>query len=171
MELAIASLRRAPAVYDALLRGRDEAEARLNEGDDTWSAFDIVGHLIHCEETDWLPRAKILLEHGEARPFEPFDRFAQMGAPKAATLDAELDLFAEWRARTVDELVSLDLGSAELERTGTHPELGRVTLGELISAWTTHDLVHVRQVSRVLAKAYRGRVGVWAAYLPVLDER
>ena len=165
LQRGLASLRRTPPTLDAWLRGLDAAQARQNEGPDTWSPFDVVGHLIHCEQTDWIPRARIVREHGPDVPFEPFDRFAQMAQPKAATLDAELDLFAELRAANLAELEGYGLGDADLERAGTHPELGPVTLGQLLSAWVAHDLVHIRQIARVLTGGYRDDVGPWAPYL------
>jgi len=168
LDRGTASLARTPKVLDALLRGLDERGARRSEGGETWSPFDVVGHLIHGEETDWIPRARIVLEHGEARPFDPYDRFAQMAQPKAATLDAELDLFAARREESLAALAALDLRDADLARTGTHPALGIVTLGQLLSTWVVHDLVHLRQVARLLALEQRGEVGAWVAYLPLL---
>ena len=167
LDRGTASLARTPKVLDALLRGLDERAARRSEGGETWSPFDVVGHLIHGEETDWIPRARIVLEHGEARPFDPYDRFAQMAQPKAATLDAELDLFAARREQSLAALAALDLRDADLARTGMHPALGIVTLGQLLSTWVVHDLVHLRQVARLLALEQRGEVGAWVAYLPL----
>ena len=174
MEFTLASgtavLARTPAVLDALLRGLPRPWTRADEGPETWSAFDVVGHLIHGEETDWIPRARIILEHGEARPFEPFDRFAQMRADRDASLDGLLDRFAALRRGNLAALAAWDLGPRELARTGTHPELGRVTLRQLLATWVVHDLAHLRQIARVMAKALGAETGPWTAYLPVLGE-
>jgi len=163
-----ALLARTPPMLDAWLRGLDDETLRRNEGAGTFSPFDVVGHLIHGEETDWIVRARIILEHGESRPFEPFDRFAQMNVPKAATIGEALERFAELRARNLAELADLKLEPSDLERTGTHPALGRVTLGNLLSTWVAHDLVHIRQIARVLAETERGQLGPWTAYIPLL---
>jgi hypothetical protein len=165
-----ALLARTPRLLDAWLRGLDEETLRRNEGPDTFSPFDVVGHLIHGEETDWMGRARLILEHGEARPFEPFDRFAHVRAPKAATIEGQLELFAVLRARNLAELADLGLRPADFGRTGTHPALGRVTLGNLLSTWVAHDLAHVRQIARVLAEPQRGELGPWAAYIPLFQE-
>ena len=161
-------LRRTPATLDALLRGLPEEWAASNEGPDSWSPFDVLGHLIHGERTDWIPRARIIIEHGEARAFEPFDRFAMFEESRGKSLDELLDAFARMRAESLRELEALNLTPELLEKRGAHPELGAVTLGQLLSAWVAHDLGHVAQVVRVLAKQYGEAVGPWRAYLSVL---
>ena len=168
---ALPVLTRTPAVLDAWLRDLPGVWTEADEGPGTWSAFDVVGHLIHGERTDWLPRARILLEHGEARPFEPFDRFAQERESAGKTLPELLETFAALRAANLDALRALDLTAADLERRGAHPALGPVTLGELLATWVAHDLGHLAQIARVMAKRYRDGVGPWAAYLPVLHDR
>ena len=128
-----------------------------------------MGHLIHGERTDWMPRAKIILEHGDARAFVPFDRFAQFAASEGRTLDNLLDEFAALRRGNLRELEALGLAPADLERRGRHPELGVVTLGQLLATWVAHDLDHVVQVSRVLARQYADEVGPWRAYLRIIS--
>lgn len=162
-------LERTPAVLAALLAGSSASWHGVNEGPDTWSAFDIVGHLIHGEETDWIPRARIILEHGEARSFVPFDRFAQFERSRGRSLDELLQRFSSLRRQNLDLLRSWDLGEEQLSLRGTHPELGTVDLRQLLAAWTVHDLNHLVQVSRVMARRYTGDVGVWRAYLSVLN--
>ena len=166
---AIDILARTPATLDALLRGLPGSWITSHEGGDTWSPFDIVGHLIHGEQTDWLPRAKIILEHGDARPFERFDRLAQFGASTGQTLETRLDEFASLRRRSLEELRALQLTPADLDRPGRHPELGPVTLGQLLATWTAHDLDHVMQVTRVLGRQYSDAVGPWRAYLRIIS--
>jgi len=166
---AIGILARTPATLDALLRGLPDPWITAHEGGDTWSPFDIVGHLIHGERTDWLPRAKTILEHGDARPFERFDRLAQFGASTGQTLESLLDEFASLRRRNLEELRALELTPADLERRGRHPELGPVTLGQLLATWTAHDLDHVMQVARVLGRQYSDAVGPWRAYLRIIS--
>lgn len=161
-------LSRTPATLDALLRGLPDGWSHCDEGADTWSPFDVVGHLIHGERTDWIPRAKIILEHGPARPFEPFDRFAQLEANRGKTLEELLDLFAELRAANLRELDALELTPERLSREGTHPELGTVTLGQLLATWAVHDLNHLAQIARAMASRYRSDVGPWGAYLRIL---
>ena len=165
---AIAVLSRTPAALDALLRGLPDSWVRGNEGKDTWSAFDIVGHLIVGERTDWMPRARIILENGEARPFDPFDRFAQAKESQGKSLPQLLDGFARLRSENLASLQSLNLQPEDLTRRGRHPELGVVTLSQLLATWAVHDLTHVHQLSRVLAQQYRDAVGPWSAYLGVL---
>jgi hypothetical protein len=162
-------LERTPAVLGALLRGTSTAWHANNEGPGTWSAFDVVGHLIHGEETDWVPRARIILEHGEARPFEPFDRFAQLDRFAGWTLDRLLDRFAELRQANLETVKSWHLTEAQLALPGRHPELGAVTLRQLLATWAVHDLNHIAQIARVLAKRYTEEVGVWRAYLSILN--
>jgi hypothetical protein len=170
----VALLTRTPATLDALLRGLPgiwtrNNEGLTNEGKDTWSPFDIVGHLIVGERTDWMPRARIILEHGEARPFDPFDRFAQMKPSQGQSLEQLLDEFARLRKENLAALQSLNLRPEELTRRGRHPALGAVTLSELLATWAVHDLTHVHQLSRVMAQQYRDAVGPWSAYLGVLN--
>jgi hypothetical protein len=169
MDEAIAILSRTPATLDALLRGLPAGWTTANEGGDTWSPFDVMGHLIHGEQTDWMPRARIILEQGERRPFDKFDRFAQFALSRGRPLDSLLDEFASLRRENLRELEELDLTDADLDRRGRHPELGMVTLRQLLATWVAHDLDHVVQVSRVLAKQYSDEVGPWRAYLRIIS--
>src|SRR5262249_50815552 len=129
----------------------------------------VVGHLIHAEETDWIPRVRMILEHGESRPFAPFDRFAMLERTKGKTLPDLLSRFTQLRAESLIELDALDLTPAMLEKRGMHPELGSVTLSQLLSTWVVHDVSHIGQIARVMSKQYREAVGPWRAYLPVLN--
>ena len=165
---AIAVLSRTPAALDALLRGLPDIWVRGKEGKDTWSAFDIVGHLIVGERTDWMPRARIIVENGEARPFDPFDRFAQAKESQGKSLQQLLDEFARLRSENLASLQSMNLQPEDWTRRGRHPELGVVTLSQLLATWAVHDLTHVDQLSRVMAHQYRDAVGPWSAYLGVL---
>ena len=167
---AIEILRRTPATLNSLLRDLPEPWLVQNEGPNTWGPYDVIGHLIHGEETDWIPRAKIILEHGESRAFEPFDRVAMFEESKGKSIADLLDTFAELRAKNVCELESLNLTSELLDKRGRHPELGVVTLRQLLSTWVVHDLGHIRQVVRVMSKQYRDAVGPWKAYLSILGE-
>jgi len=167
---ATAILRRTPATLNSLLRNLPEPWLVQNEGPDTWSPYDVMGHLIHGEETDWLPRAKIILEHGEARAFEPFDRVAMFEESKGKSLAELLDTFGDLRAKNLRDLEALNLNADLLNKRGRHPELGVVTLRQLLSTWVVHDLGHVRQVVRVMSKQYRDAVGPWRAYLSILEE-
>lgn len=162
-------LERTPAVLDSLLRGTSPAWHRRDEGPETWSAFEVVGHLIHGEETDWVPRARIILEHGAARPFEPFDRFAQATRFEDRTLEQLLERFAELRRENLALVRSWQLDEAQLDLGGSHPALGPVTLRQLLATWAVHDLNHLGQISRVLAKRYADEVGPWKAYLSILS--
>jgi hypothetical protein len=165
----IAVLARTPATLDALLRGLPESWVRSNEGNDTWSAFDIVGHLIVGERTDWMQRTRVILENGEARPFDPFDRFAQSRESQNKSLEQLLDDFARLRRENLAALQALNLQHDDLSRRGRHPALGVVTLQQLLATWAVHDLTHVHQLSRVMAHQYRDAVGPWSAYLGVLQ--
>ena len=169
LDESVAVLTRTPATLDALLRGMPDIWVRRNEGNDTWSAFDIVGHLIFGERTDWIPRARIILEHGEARAFDPFDRFAQFKESQGKSLEQLLDEFARLRKENLAALRTLNLQPEDLKRRGKHPELGVVTLAELLATWAMHDLTHLHQLSRVMASQYRQTVGPWSAYLGVLQ--
>jgi len=165
----ISLLSRTPAALDAFLRNLPETWTLRNEGDGTWNAFDVVGHLIHGERTDWMPRAKMILEFGDTRAFEPFDRWAQARASQGKSLGQLLDEFARLRGKNLDELRVMKLGPEQLERRGQHPELGTVTLSQLLATWAVHDLTHLHQISRIMAQQYREAVGPWSAYLGVLQ--
>lgn len=169
VEEAAAVLARTPGALDALLRGLPEDWIGANEGGETWSPFDVIGHLIHGEKTDWMPRVRIILEHGESRPFDKFDRFAQLAASEGRSLGSLLEEFAVLRDENVRQLLRLRLSEADLDRRGRHPELGGVTLRQLLAAWVAHDLDHVVQISRVLATQYSDEVGPWRAYLRVIS--
>jgi len=166
---AVAVLTGTPTALDALLRGLPDIWVRRNEGLDTWSAFDILGHLIVGELTDWMRRVRIILENGEAKPFEPFDRFAQVKGSQDKSIDQLLDDFAQLRRENLAALRALNLQQKDFIRRGTHPALGVVTLSELLAAWVVHDLTHVHQLSRVMAHQYLEAVGPWSAYLGVLQ--
>jgi DinB superfamily len=169
LQLTIALLTRTPAALDALLRDLPEAWTSGNEGEKTWSAFDIVGHLIHGERTDWITRARMILEFGETRTFEPFDRVAQMRDSRGKSLPQLLDEFARLRSENIRDLRAMNLGDADLQRLGRHPALGAVRLSELLATWAAHDLTHLHQITRVMAHQYREAVGPWTAYLGVMQ--
>ena len=158
-----------PAALNALLRDLPETWTLRNEGGETWSAFDIVGHLIHGERTDWMPRARMILQFGEAKTFEPFDRWGQGRESKGKSLAQLLDEFARLRSENLAELRALNLRQEQLERRGKHPALGVVTLSELLATWAAHDLTHLHQISRVMAHQYREAVGPWTKFLGVLQ--
>jgi DinB superfamily len=165
---AMALLRRTPAVLDALLRDLPDDWTLRNEGSDTWSAYDVLGHLIHAERTDWLPRARMILEHGETKSFEPFDRTAQLRQVERKSLSQLLEDFAHLRSENLNAFEALQLKPGDLDRRGRHPTLGAVTLSELLATWAAHDLTHLHQISRVMAHQYREAVGPWSKYLGVL---
>lgn len=169
LDEAIAILARTPATLDAWLRDLPEPWSLADEGGDSWSPLDVLGHLVHGERTDWMPRARIILEHGPVRAFEPFDRLGHRTESQGRTLAELLDEFTALRAASLDALGGLQLRPADLTRTGRHPELGIVTLEQLLAAWVVHDLGHVAQIARVLAKQCAEAVGPWRAYMPVLD--
>jgi len=169
MDEAVAILTRTPATLDALLRGLPDGWIAAHEGGNTWSPFDVIGHLIHGERTDWMQRARIILEQGETRPFDKFDRLAQFKESEGRTLDTLLDEFATLRQKNLRELAALGLTDADLDRRGRHPELGVVTLRQLLATWVAHDLDHVTQIARVLARQYSNEVGPWRAYLRIIS--
>jgi len=169
LEHTICMLTRTPATLDALLRDLPEAWTMRNEGGNSWSAFDVVGHLIHGERTDWIPRAKMILEFGENRAFEPFDRLAQERESRGKSLGDLLDEFTRARAENLTELKGLKLRPEDLERRGRHPSLGVVTLSELLATWAAHDLTHLHQISRIMAHQYREAVGPWSKFLGVMQ--
>jgi hypothetical protein len=168
---ALPVLERTPRVLRELLAGLPDGWIRATEGPETWSPFDVVGHLIHGERTDWIPRLEIILADGEGRAFEPFDRFAQFEESRGRTLEELLDTFAVLRAVNLARLASFELSAADLKRRGRHPELGTVTLEQLLATWVAHDLSHLGQIARVMGKAYTDAVGPWAEYLPMLRPR
>jgi hypothetical protein len=168
LDATTAVLERTPAVLDAMLRGLPDAWTRSNEGEKTFSPFDVVGHLIHGEKTDWIPRAQIILEHGESRPFDRYDRFAQERESAGQTLDQLLDEFARLRRENLATLRGWNLHAAAFDRRGTHPILGTVTLGQLLATWAAHDLTHHHQIARCMAHQVRDAVGPWTKFLGVM---
>lgn len=169
LEHTTSLLSRTPAALNALLRDLPEAWTLRNEGEQTWSPFDVLGHLIHGERTDWMPRVKMILEFGERRVFEPFDRWAQERESQGKSLGQLLDEFAQLRTDNLQELRALNLQPADLDRRGRHPALGVVTMSELLSAWAGHDLTHLHQISRTMAYQYREAVGPWSKFLGVMQ--
>lgn len=168
LETATALLARTPATLDALLRDLPEAWTLCNEGDGTWTAFDVVGHLIHGERSDWIPRAQMILTFGETRTFEPFDRTGHMREAEGKSMPQLLDEFARLRTENLIELRRMSLDARDLVLPGRHPAFGTVTLAQLLATWTVHDLTHLHQISRIMAGQYREAVGPWSAYLGVL---
>ena len=170
LDLSIEVLERTPPAMHAMLAGLSEPWVSGTEGPDTFSPFDVVGHLIDGEETDWMPRAGIILARGADPRFEPYDRFRHKARNVERTMPSLLAEFARLRSANVDELRSWRLGPAELSLPGTHPRLGPVTLRQLLAAWVVHDLEHVAQAARVMAKQYGTEVGPWVPFLPVLTD-
>ena len=168
LQHTISLLTRTPSALNALLRDLPETWTLQNEGENTWSAFDVVGHLVHAERTDWMPRVRTILQFGETQPFEPFDRLGQVRESQGKSLAQLLDEFTRLRSENLDELRALNLRQEDLARRGQHPSLGVVTLSELLATWAVHDLTHLHQVSRVMAHQYRQAAGPWSAYLGVL---
>ncbi len=169
LKKSIEILERTPAVLNTMLQGIDEEWTSNNEGPDTWSVYDIIGHLIHGEQTDWMPRTEIILSEREDKAFVPFDRFAQFEKSKGKTLQQLLDEFALLRKQGIEQLLSKNLTDNDLKKTGIHPAFGAVTLSQLLAAWTVHDLNHIAQISRVMAKQYKEASGPWPAYLKILQ--
>jgi len=165
----VAVLERTPSVVRAMLGGLPPEWTERDEGPETWSPFVIVGHLIHGERADWIPRARIILAQGADQRFTPYDRFAQFRESAGKSLDALLDEFASLRRQNLAVLTDWRLTADQLELTGEHPEFGRVTLHQLLATWATHDLGHIAQIARVMAKQYRTAIGPWRAYLPIVD--
>jgi len=170
LDEAITILERTPAALGAMLAGLPETWIRATEGDGTWSPYDVIGHLIHGERTDWIPRARHILA-GETRAFEPFDRMAQFAESQGKSLGELLTTFADLRRENVSALMGMNLTEADLGRRGLHPELGDVTLGQLLATWVVHDLDHVAQIARTMAKVYKDATGPWSEYLSILRDR
>jgi hypothetical protein len=164
----ISLLSRTPAALNALLRDLPDEWTMHHQGENTWSPFQIVGHLIHADRTDWIPRAMWILEVGESQPFPPFDREGQNRAIAGKSLPTLLDEFADARSDSLQHLRALNLQPADLQRRGRHPSFGAVTLSQLLATWAVHDLTHLHQLSRVMAHQYRAAVGPWIAFLGVL---
>jgi hypothetical protein len=162
-------LERTPAVLKTLLTGISDDWVMNNEGPETFSPYDVIGHLIHGEKTDWRERATMILEHGESKTFVPYDRFAQFEESKGKSLQQLLSEFEELRGKNLQWLKSLQLTDADLDKTGMHPGLGRVTLKQLLSTWAVHDLTHIAQVSRVMAKQYKEEIGPWVEYFRIMS--
>lgn len=161
-------LTRTPAALNALLRDLPQFWTHGNEGAGTWTAHDILGHLNHAERTDWMPRARTILQSGESKPFAPFDREGHARETQGKSMGQLLDEFARLRAQSLQELAALNLKQEDMARRGVHPSLGVVTLGQLLATWATHDLTHLHQLSRLMAYQYREAVGPWEKYLGVL---
>ena len=161
-------LSRTPETLRTLLAGLPNDFVRSDEGDNTWSPYEVLGHLIHGEKTDWVPRAQIILSDRTDKTFEPYDRFAQQQADQSRSIEVLLDEFASLRAQNLETLKSMNIAEAQLDETGIHPALGTATLRELLATWTTHDLGHIAQIARVMAKQYQSEVGPWKAYLGIL---
>jgi uncharacterized damage-inducible protein DinB len=168
LDEAMDLLARTPGTMSALLRDLPDAWVRADEGPGTWSPLDVLGHFVHGERADWIPRAEIILQQGASVPFEPFDRRGHETWWEGWSLERLLEEFARLRACNLDRLDAMELDDAKLDLPGVHPELGAVTMRELIAAWVVHDLHHVGQVTRAMAKRYRDEVGAWGSYLSVL---
>lgn len=171
LEEGLEILERTPATLSALLSGVSDAWLNCREGPGTFSPVDVIGHLICGEQVDWIPRARIILECGESRPFDPFDRVGFEPIIQGKTIASLLDTFAALRQQNLATLGDLRLDAAALDRTGIHPALGRVTMRQLLAAWAVHDLGHIRQIVRVMAGRYAAAVGPWRPYLTILDDR
>ncbi len=169
LETALPVLASTPASLEALLGGLPEPWLRSTAGGDSWSPYAVVGHLVHGERTDWIPRAVSLLDHGEAQPWEPFDRLAQQHDDQSRPIAILLQQFAALRQENLNKLRSLDLGPQHWPLTGRHPEFGTVTLGQLLATWVVHDLSHMTQITRTMAGQYADQVGPWERYLPILN--
>jgi uncharacterized damage-inducible protein DinB len=170
LDEVVAILERTPASLTALLAGLPDGWTTATEGPETWSPYDVIGHLIHGERTDWMVRARHILA-ARTEPFEPFDRNAQFRESEGKSLSELLATFTELRRENVAALVALNLTEADMSKRGQHPELGEVTLGQLLATWVVHDLDHVGQIARTMAKVYRQAVGPWREYLSILQDR
>ena len=169
LEETVNLLTRTPEVLNALLRGLPESWTQSNEGEGTWSPFEVVAHLIHAEHDNWIPRARTIVDHGESWPFAPFGREGDFEQSRRRTLAELLDEFAQARAESLRQLAAMELLPPDLEKKGNHPALGSVTQSELLATWAAHDLTHLHQISRVMAVQYRDAVGPWAKYLGVMQ--
>jgi uncharacterized damage-inducible protein DinB len=169
IDKSIEILERTPAVLTGLLSGIDDDWTMNNEGPETFSPYDVLGHLIHGEKTDWTERAKLVLEFGNSKPFVPWNRFAQFEESKGKTLQQLLEEFTRVRKDNLQWFKSLGLSEADLDKTGIHPVLGEVTLRNLLATWVVHDLTHIAQVTRVMAKQYKDEIGPWTEFFRILQ--
>ena len=169
LKKSIEILERTPLVLEIMLKGIDNEWIVNNEGVDTWSPYDVVGHLIHGEKTDWIPRLEIILSDDDDNTFEPFDRFAQFEEDGVKTLNELLAEFRNLREMNIQILKSKFIKHDDYSKTGIHPAFGEVTLGQLLATWTVHDLNHIAQITRVMAKQYTEAVGPWIQYLRILN--
>lgn len=167
---SIEILERTPLVLKTLLSNLSPDWTHSNEGGETWSPYEVIGHLIHCEKTDWIVRAQVILSEKEDKTFEPFDRFAHLNTGPEKSLEELLDEFQLLREKSLEKLKSMQINEEKLEKTGIHPAFGEVKLAQLLSCWTAHDLGHIVQITRVMAKQYKDEVGPWIEYLSVLHK-
>lgn len=170
LDEAVAILERTPAILRAMLDGLPETWTHVTEGEGTWSPYDVIGHLIHGERTDWIPRAQHILA-GDPQPFTSFNRTAQFTESRSQTLRELLDIFAQLRRENLATLREMNLTDSDFDRRGLHPELGEITLGQLLATWVVHDLDHVGQIARTMAKRYANATGPWIEYLSILRDR
>lgn len=168
LALSVASLERTPRVLRAWLDGLDARWTATNYGAETFSPFDVVGHLLHGEHSDWIPRMQRILAHGQGLPFDPYDRFAQYEESRGKSLEQLLGEFERARAHSLAALARVAPGERELDALGMHPRLGTVTLRQLLATWVVHDLNHLHQIAKCMAWQYRDEVGPWREYLPLL---
>lgn len=167
---AVEVLRRTPAIIEVLVKDLPPQWSEVNEGGDTWSVYDIVGHLIHGETTDWVNRMEIILRQGEERDFPVFQRFAMIEESKGKSLNQLVDEFVLIRKKNIDILLSKNLTESQFDLTGIHPKFGEVTLRQLLSTWVAHDMSHLAQMARVIAKQYKNEAGPWVEYLRILQQ-
>ncbi|MBS1652823.1 MAG: DinB family protein [Bacteroidetes bacterium] len=167
---SIEILERTPRVLHTLLYKLNPEWTQNNEGGETWSSYDVIGHLIHCDEENWIPRILVVLSDSEVRKFEPLDRLAQLEKSKGKNINQLLDDFVKIRFSSIVKLRTLNITDEQLSKTAIHPELGTVTLSQLISTWVVHDLDHISQISRVMAKQYKNEIGPWVQYMRVLNQ-
>jgi len=169
LKQSIEVLDRTPIVLRNWLVGLDETWIENNYGKETFSPFDVIGHLLHGERTDWMTRVEIILEHGESKTFTPWDRYAMKTESQGKTIDQLLEEFAIARQENLDQLEAKKLSNADLQRTGTHPRFGQVTLQQLLATWVTHDLNHIHQIAKCMAWQYRDEIGPWRKYVTFID--
>ncbi len=169
LQQAVRLLQKTPMVVRSMLSNLDETWTHSNEGGDSWSPYHVVGHLVHGEKTDWMPRLEIMMAEGPIQTFEPYDRFAQIEMSKGKTLEELLEMFELLRKENLQTLQSKQITETDLSRKAMHPSLGEITLSNMLSAWVVHDQGHIAQISRVLAKNYKEEVGPWTKYLTILN--